>query len=100
MAISPNGDLVVLEHLGYRVQRFSPEGKSKKIIKLDGFSRWIGVTSKDQLVIYNQDRTFRSRILASIYDNKGKAIMDIGTFHDKHPNSRLSDSLDYKKVFH
>lgn len=84
ITISPGGDLIVLEPIGFRIQRFSPEGKSKQIIKFNrDILRWVGVTSKDELVVYNPHQTIRTGKLISILDRKGKTIKEIGAHHDK-----------------
>lgn len=94
IAISKTGDLVVLEPGGFRIQRFSPEGKSKQIIKFEReILRWIGVTSKDELVVYNPHQTIRTGKLLSILDRKGKTIKEIGTYHDKSKSFLESEKL-------
>lgn len=93
MALSPQGDLVVFEFGGYRIQRFSPGGKSKRIIKRKGRVWWLGVTSKDQLAVYNQTHTFQSRKLISIVDQHGTTIKEIGQYHDKARDLRTAEKL-------
>jgi hypothetical protein len=56
---------------------------------------WVGVTSKDQLAVYNHDITLRSGKLISILDKKGKTIRQIGTYHDKSENFLESEKLDF-----
>ncbi len=93
IALSPDGDLVVFERGGYRIQYFSPEGKSKKIIKFKHAFSWGGVTSKNELIAYDHFNTFHSRTLISVIDNNGKKIRDIGAYHDKSKNITGSDRL-------
>lgn len=94
ITISPGGDLLVLEPSGFRIQRFSPEGKSKQIIKFDrDVLRWVGVTSKDELVVYNPAQTIRTGKLLSILDHRGKTVKEIGTYHDKSKNTLESEKL-------
>ncbi len=96
IAISLGGDLIVLEPTGFRIQRFSPEGKSKQIIKFNrDILRWVGVTSKNELVVYNPHQTIRTGKLLSIMDRKGKTIKEIGTYHDKSKNFLESEKLHY-----
>jgi hypothetical protein len=94
IAISPNGDLVIFELGGSRIQRFSTEGKSKRIIKSEHSAySWIGVTSKNELAFYNARVTFRSRKLISILNKDGEVIREIGTYHDKSKIFMLSEKL-------
>lgn len=93
IALSPGGDLVVYEYGGNRIQRFGPDAKSKRIIETDISTRWVTVTSKDELVIYDPDKTFTSRKLVSICDNKGKIIREIGRYQDKSSIADESDKL-------
>jgi hypothetical protein len=95
IALSPEGDLVVCELGGKRFQRFSPGGKSKQIIKFkEPALAWVvGVTSKDELVVSNHDETLRSRKLVSILDDKGNAVREIGTYHDKSKSYIESESI-------
>lgn len=83
IAISPNGGLTVYEFGGRRIQRFNSQGKSEHIIKQDIGTLWLGVTSNDEMAVYNHGDTFRSRKLISIIDNQGKTVKQIGTYHDK-----------------
>jgi len=95
MTLSPDGDLVVLELSGYRIQRFNPEGKSKKIIKTDDPIYWVGVTSKNQLLVYDPKKTLHSRKLLSLWDNRENTIKEIGTYHDKVKTILGSDKLSF-----
>jgi hypothetical protein len=93
LALSPNGDLWVSEFGGHRLQRFDPEGKSLNIINEDGLIPWFGLTTKDQLAVYEHSRTFDSKKLVSIRDSKGKILEEIGTYHDKSKDPVLSEKL-------
>ena len=95
MTLSPDGDLVVLELSGHRIQRFNPEGKSKKIIKTDDHIYWVGVTSKNQLLVYDPNKTFNSRKLLSLWDDRGNTVKEIGTYHDKIKTFLGSDKLSF-----
>ena len=98
ITFSPEGDLVVLESGSRRIQYFSPPGKSKKIRRQKGCVHWFGITSKNQLLVYDEKKTFKSRTLVSMKDEKGKSIRDIGVFHDTSKSyldmERLRISLD------
>jgi hypothetical protein len=93
LALSPHGDLVVSEGGGYRIQRFNPQGKSKKIIKVKNYARWLGVTSEDRLVVNDHYNTLSSRKLLSIWDDNGKTINEVGAYHDKVKDFMSSDKL-------
>lgn len=93
IALSPEGNLVVLESGGCRIQRFDLNGKSLGIIKTDISTRWINVTSKDNLLVYNPQKTFDSRQLIYFYDHNGHVIRTIGKYHDKSNNYFESDKL-------
>lgn len=95
VSVAPGGDIVVYELGGSRIQRLSPTGKSKKIIKVKNMPfAWIeGVTSKNELIFYNTDETFQARKLLSILDYKGNVIRKIGTYHDKSPDKLSAEIL-------
>jgi hypothetical protein len=95
IVLTPDGDLVVTESGGRRIQWFNTEGKSKKIIKIKGFTKWIGVTSKNELAVYNYQKTFYSRKLVSICDTNGKVIIEIGKYHDKSKSYLGSEKLNF-----
>ena len=95
MTLSPDGDLLVLELSGYRIQRFNPEGKSKKIIKTHDYIYWVGVTSKDQLLVYDPQKTLHSRKLLSLRDDRGNTVKEIGAYHDKAKTFLGSDKLSF-----
>lgn len=86
IALSHGGDIWVCETFGYRIQLFSPEGKSKKITKARDIPDWIGVTSKDNLAIYYHERAIKTGKLIAVFDADGKVLMDIGLYHDKSKN--------------
>jgi len=95
VSLTPGGDIVVYELGSYRIQRFSPEGKSMQIIKVKtpAFAWVDGVTSKDELLFYNTEETYQSRKLVSILDRKGNIIRKIGTYHDKSPDKLSAEIL-------
>jgi hypothetical protein len=93
IAVAPNGDLVVLESGGFRIQRFGSDGKSKQIIKLDDSLGWIAVTSKDEWMLYSPRKTFLSRKLVFVLDNEGKTIREIGQYHDRAKSFMNSERL-------
>ncbi len=95
LALCPNGDLWVLEYGGVRLQRFDNKGKSEKIIKASIWSRWIGVTSQDELVLNDSNHTFNSRKLLSVMDDNGKKKRDIGQYHDNATIIFKSEGLSY-----
>ena len=95
ITLSPGGELWVAETLGFRIQLFSPEGKSKKIIKTNKMPMWIGNNSKDELAIYYYDRTINTGKIISIFNNEGKIIRDIGTYHDKSKSITDSEKLTF-----
>ncbi|MCP5107180.1 MAG: hypothetical protein GY950_27585 [bacterium] len=95
IALSPGGELVVYEGGGRRIQRFSREGKSKGIIKSKNLILWLGVTLKDELAVYNVEKTFQSRKLIYVCDNTGKTIREIGRYHDKSNNSISSEKIQF-----
>lgn len=94
-AFSSGGDLWVGEWYGYRIQLFSPEGKSKKIIKSKDRPIWIGITSKDDMAIYYHDRAIKTGKLIAIFNTDGKELKDIGTYHDKSKNYMDSIKLAF-----
>jgi hypothetical protein len=93
IALSPAGGLVVSELGGWRIQRLNAKGKSKAIIKCKWPPYWLGVTSKDELAIYNSKKMFQLKKLIFICDNKGKTIREIGTYHDKWKEFLGADKL-------
>lgn len=81
IALSHGGDLVVNEFNGYRIQRFNPEGKSTCIITFKEPPFWVAVTSKDEFVVYEHDKTFRTGKLVSVLNSRGETIREIGIYH-------------------
>lgn len=94
-SINPDGDITVYELGGYRIQRFSPEGKSKKIIKIERhpLASVCGVTSKNEIVFYNVDRTLQTKKLLAIMNSEGNVIKEIGKYHDKSNDFLGSEKL-------
>ena len=94
VTIAPNGDIVVFESGGFRLQRFNPEGKSKRIIIIPRAPGWIGITSKNEIALYSWLTTFLSKRIISFMDETGKTIREIG-YHDDHANNYIdSEKLD------
>ena len=90
VALAPNGDLLVFEYGGFRLQRFSPEGHSKSIIKINKAIGWAGITSKNELTLYNWLHTFLSKKIIAFINEKGKVTRDFG--HHDDPSSNYIDS--------
>jgi len=88
VTIAPDGDVVVFESGGFRLQRFNPEGKSKGIIKIPRAPGWIGITSKNEIAFYSWLTTFLSKKIISFMDETGKTIREIG-YHDDHYNNYI-----------
>lgn len=81
LTIAPNGDLVVLEDSGRRVQWFTPEGKSRRIQKLNKSAIWFDINSKGDLVFENDDRDIEdSGKLTLMCDKNGNTIKKFGDF--------------------
>jgi hypothetical protein len=95
ITFSPKGELMVLEYGGRRIQWFSSEGKSKKILKCKGMPGWIGVTSQNEIAVYDSYETFIQRKLISIINNKGKVLKKIGRYHDKSKNYITSEKIHF-----
>ena len=95
IALSPAGELAVAEGGGWRIQRFNSKGKSTAIIRYNWPPFWIGVTSKDELAVYNSEKTFQTKKLIFINDNKGKTIRKIGIYHDKSETFIGSEPLQF-----
>jgi hypothetical protein len=90
VALAPNGDLLVFEYDGFRLQRFSPEGYSKSIIKINKAIGWAGITSKNELTLSNWLHTFLSKKIIAFINETGKVTRDFG--HHDDPFSNYIDS--------
>ncbi len=88
-----NGDLVVLESVGRRVQRFNSAGKSVSVFKIKDLSSWMGITSKDEIMLYFPFRTFRSRKILYLMDADGNEKKGFGDFHDAAENEMLCEKF-------
>lgn len=86
LAIAPNGDLLVFESDGYRLQRFGPDGNSRSITTIPKALGWTSITSKNEIAFYSWLNTFRSKKIISIMDDTGKTVGEIG-FHDDRSHS-------------
>jgi hypothetical protein len=95
LAFTTEGDLVVSECGTYRLQYFSPLGKSKRIIRTKHFAGWFGITSKNQLLVHIFKKTFKKKILVSMWNDKGKTVKEIGVYHDKTKDYLAADRLHF-----
>lgn len=95
MAITPQDELIVIEQFGRRLQWFTLDGKSKKILKMNAHTYWIGLTSANQLVTYLPFETFETRRLFSIRDYNEKILKRIGTYHDRSKDHKASEKLRF-----
>lgn len=96
MALSPNGNLWVHESGSRRIQCFTPKGKNIRILKALNVSRMIGMTSKNEFVVYSRQDMFRTGTLVKILDNKAKELRKIGVYHDPYKRSGVSESLYFR----
>jgi len=92
---SPGGDLLVNETGNRRLQWFTPNGKSKYILKQIEFIDWIGVILENEIAVYSHLKTFNHRKLISIMDNKGKILREFGKYHDTAKNIISSERLHF-----
>lgn len=86
ITFTSDGDLLVSEKGGLRLQWFNSQGKSKNILNHLNIIDWIGAISKNEIAVYSHFRTFMKRRLLSVIDNNGKIIRNIGKYHDKTKN--------------
>lgn len=93
LIIAPNGDLLVFEYEGFRLQRFSPEGKSKSMIIVPKALGWAGITSQNELALYSWLNTFLSKRIVAFIDAKGNITRQIGFHNDKATNYIDSEKL-------
>jgi sugar lactone lactonase YvrE len=93
IALFPGGDLLVFEIGGRRLQRFSPEGKSKLIINSPELLTVIGATSKNEMVVYSPYKAFISGKLITFLNEKGRTIKEMGLYHDKSKDYVKSEKL-------
>jgi hypothetical protein len=93
IVFSTEGDLVVNEAFGYRIQLFRSGKKSKVIYKYKSSVSWIGITSKNELAVYSPKKTFFSRKLITFLNIKGKTLREIGVYHDKSRDYLNSEKL-------
>ena len=102
--MAPNGDLLIFEYEGFRLQRFGPDGNSKRITIIPKALGWIGITSKNEIAFYSWLNTFRSKRIISFIDETGKTIKEIG-YHEDHSNNyidseKLMIAMDNKDHFY
>lgn len=86
LGYSPGIGLAVLEFQGMRIQLFDQNGNAQGLIKLKGLLNWMDVTSKNEFILYNSYRTYRSRKLLFVINKKGKLLREIGNYHDPADN--------------
>jgi len=80
IAIGPDGDLYVVETSNFRVQRFSPEGKSVRFYgkigdELGSFSRPKGIALDHEGRLYVGDSAFEN---VQVFDNAGRLLLFFG----------------------
>ncbi len=97
VCIYPNGDILVNERMGRRLQRFSSEGKSKNIIKSKYFNNWIALTAKDEIAVHSHYNTFFSRKLITIMDQKGNKLREFGKYTDNAKSALESELVLFSK---
>ena len=80
IASGPEGDLYVVETSNFRVQRFTPEGKSVRFYgkigdELGSFSRPKGIALDQQGRLYVGDSAFEN---VQVFDNAGRLLLFFG----------------------
>jgi hypothetical protein len=93
--LAPNGDLMVLEMMGRRVQRFNPSGKSVSSFKIDGLCNWIGVTSQNDILSHFPFKTFKTRKIIYALDHKGKTKKEFGQYHGEAESRLTAESFAF-----
>lgn len=96
MVLSPDGNLWVHESGNRRMQCFTLQGKSIRILKALNVSAMIGMTSKNEFVVYSRQDMFRTGTLVKILDKKGKELRKIGVYHDPYKKNLVSETLYFK----
>jgi hypothetical protein len=86
ITFTPDGELLVCESGGRRIQWFNSQGKSTHILKHIETIDWIGVISRNEIAVYSHLKTFIQRRLITIMDNKCKILRKVGKYHDKAKN--------------
>jgi len=82
IGFSTSGDIWVMEMGNRRFQCFDISGKSKSIFKHKHIPIWMSVTGKNEIAVYSPFKTLKTRKLISFYNEKGKCLREIGTYHD------------------
>lgn len=95
IALSSIGDLWVGEQAGRRMQCFSETGKSKEIFKIKTFIWSVGVTSKNEVIIYAPKITFESKRLLAVYNSNGKFSRYIGVYHAISNNPFMGEKIRF-----
>jgi DNA-binding beta-propeller fold protein YncE len=102
IAIGPEGDVYVVETSNFRVQRFTPDGKSVRIYgevgsDLGNFSRPKGIAIDRTGRVYVGDSAFEN---VQIFDNDGNLLLFFGQPGDKSEGLNLPAgvTIDYANV--
>ena len=85
VALNIQGNLVVADVMNIRIQVLTPEGKYISGFKYEWKSSITAIETahkKDEILIYNQLRTFYSRKLLFVYDKNGRRVREIGKYVD------------------
>lgn len=100
IGFSTSGNLWVLEKGNRRFQCFDAAGKSKTIFKYKHIPIWMSVTGKDEIAVYSPYDTHKTRELITLFDEKGKRLRGIGTYHDPSKNAIGCEWLAFAKDHH
>lgn len=95
IALSTVNDILVYEWGGRRFQWFSSQGKSKRILKYNSIVSWFGITSLNEIAVYDSYKTFTHKKLITIINNNGKALKEVGVYHGKSENYISSEKLKF-----
>jgi hypothetical protein len=85
LAMDIHGNLIVVDQAYYRIQVLTPDGEYITGFKvLDGWIMGLQAASKkDEIILKIPKKTFYSRKLLFIYDQKGKPVREIGQYAHK-----------------
>ncbi len=95
LSMDIKGNLIVSEQSHYRIQVLTPDGYYVTGFKvLDGWIMGLQAASKrDEIVFSSPKKTFFSRKLLFIYDQKGKPVREIGQYAHKAKDLTESESV-------
>lgn len=99
ITLSPFGDLVVSD-FNRRLQFFNPSGKSNRIQRYKDYIGWIGMTSKNELLVFSPLKTFTTKKLISVYSDKGELLRQIGKSYEKSNHRRHIFSMGNDDSFY